>query len=114
MYFITSRRLEPKRLYDDCIPPNRSGATTDGWKSTVMYGNFITVSIDFWFQPEVQDFLQLVLSTQDQIIKRWNEQLVIGMIRLLFTTAQEEIRFKISYEHGEKWRLHHATTIQKN
>lgn len=106
-YFIVSSGFEPKRLYENCLPSTiegvfrqnatraRESTTSPGWHRAVVNGNFVLFKIDFWFENEVQDFLVLVLSTQDQIIHRWNEQSVIGMIRLLFTEKDDERKFDL-------------------
>jgi hypothetical protein len=102
-YFIVSRGTKPTQLFDDCAPPNISGVHTwdgtTGWRTTVMYGNFVLWSLDFWFTKSVQDFLNLALLTEDVVVHRWNEQQVMAMIRLLFVEPSREILYSFSYSH---------------
>ena len=66
-----------------------------------MYGNFVIISIDFWFQPNVQSYLNLCLLTGDVVVRRWNEQLVMGMIRLLFIRKEDELILDFEYQHSK-------------
>ena len=104
-YFIESNNLQPAQLYGECVPPNAEGLHTPrgdgtGWRARVPYGNFVVVSLDWWFRADVQRFLNLCLFTGDHIRHRWNEQQVIGMLRALFVPPERELRFNFSYKHG--------------
>lgn len=99
-----SRQFQPTQLYEDCTPPslegifsNSTSGTLDrsGWHRTCVYGNFALYRTDYWFEPLVQEFLELVLFTQDQIVIRWNEQAVLGMMRLMFINKEDEYQFAI-------------------
>lgn len=106
-YIVSTETVPSKLLWDDCVPPDMRGLYSaheddaGGWQRTVLYGNFVMVSIDFWFREEVQQFLQLVLLSGDHVVKRWNEQGVLGMVRLLFVKPGEDIAFNFTYSHRE-------------
>ena len=101
-YFITTNDVKPTMLYEDCDPADITGLYTGGWRASVMHGNFMIISVDLWFSPEVQEFLDLVLATGDHIIHRWNEQLVVGMIRLLFVKKEEDKQLQFKYIHSRE------------
>jgi hypothetical protein len=107
-YFLVSNRLQPVgALFADCKPPSIEGlvsplANGNGWRTTVVNGNFVFLSLDWWFTPDVQQFLALVLATGDHIRHRWNEQQVIGMLRLLFIPPERERALVFAYEHDHK------------
>lgn len=104
-YFLVSNQLSPTMLFNDCNPPNihgvhtSNGTNTKGWKCSVPNGNFLIISLDFWFRYDVQEFLSLVIATGDHVIHRWNEQLVIGMLRLLFVRPNEDLPLNFDYAH---------------
>lgn len=116
-YFIVSNSYTPTQLYKDCKPDNIMGVYTgkldkDGWQYSVMYGNFVIIGLDFYFQPLVQEFLKLVINTGDQIVHRWNEQLVFGMIRLMFAKPENDLKMQFKFEHGDRDR-HNARFCPK-
>lgn len=103
-YFILSRNFQPTQLYQDCNPSSIDGLFSNttvwknprdflGWHRTCVFGNFVIYRTDYWYEPLMQDFLKLVLYTQDQIVIRWNEQAVLGIMRLMFVRKEDEIRF---------------------
>ena len=102
-YYLSSRIVTPTQLFEDCVPQNIDGLHSPsgdrGWKTTVIYGNFVILSLEFWYRTEVQDFLELCISTGDHVVHRWNEQQVMAMIRLLFITNVEEKLLTFKYEH---------------
>eukprot|EP01038_Epipyxis_sp_PR26KG_P005963 gene5963-8217_t len=54
------------------------------WDRSVSVGYFILMSVDFWFNADVQDYLQTIFLSGGDIEKRWQEQGVIGMIKQVF------------------------------
>ena len=95
-YFLVSNHITPSPLlFQDCVPPNISGFVTsgnknEGWKGTVLYANWFIIDVNFWFTDMVQRFVNLTTGTGDHIRHRWNEQAVIGMVRLIFVQPHEE------------------------
>lgn len=102
-YYITrySVDFDSTMLRNDTKSMHLNGLYSGGWRCTVMHGNFVTISLDFWFRNDVQLFLRLALLTGDHIVHRWNEQLVIGMIRLLFNHPDREMRYQLRYDHNK-------------
>jgi hypothetical protein len=109
-YHIVSKSLEPTLLYKHCTPQNLSGLYSDltdsggGNDGTLLYGNFILLSLDFWFRADVQQYLQLNFQSGGHFRHRWNEQAVIGVIWLIFCKKEQYHIFDFPYEHGIKQR----------
>jgi Glycolipid 2-alpha-mannosyltransferase len=110
-YHLVSKGIEPLLLYDYCTPQNISGLYSDhtdsgdsGYDGTLLYGNFILFSLDFWFRADVQQYLELIFQSGGHFRHRWNEQEIIGMIWLMFCSKQEYHIFDFPYEHGIKHR----------
>eukprot|EP00878_Enallax_costatus_P014587 GHUV01015258.1.p1 GENE.GHUV01015258.1~~GHUV01015258.1.p1 ORF type:complete len:370 (+),score=54.36 GHUV01015258.1:1049-2158(+) len=68
---FTLRQVEQNQRFE--APPNQ------GWDRTVMYGNCLLMDLEFWFQPIVQRWIELVISSGYHFRFRWNEQSVLGM-----------------------------------
>lgn len=109
-FFLVSEGLQPKSLFIECRPANISGlytsgvgGTQDGGYSTkYIYGNFVIISLDFWFQEEVQRLVKLVLSTGGHFRHRWNEQQVQSLVWQIFLARDEFHLFDFPYEHPVK------------
>lgn len=100
-YFIVSNGIDfnSTMLRDDTYSHTIEGLKTGGWDCTVIYGYFVTISLDFWFRRDVQEFLHLALATGDHVVHRWNEQGVIGTIRQLFGTPEGEMVYTFAHSH---------------
>ncbi len=61
-------------LLEHVQPADISGLTSDGWDRQIYIGAFMIVSVDLWFEAEVQDFLALVLAVGSDVRMRWQEQ----------------------------------------
>ena len=48
-------------LFKHCDPPSIQGLTTKGWDRMNIQGNWVFISLDFWFRDIVQDFVVTVL-----------------------------------------------------
>jgi len=66
-----------------------SSLTTSNWDREYYSGYFMAFSLDFWFQDAVQDYLKKVFSSNYHIERRWQEQAVMNMIRLVFLKSSE-------------------------
>jgi hypothetical protein len=103
-YFIVAEDLVPEQLYEHCNPKNISGLYTGGWDRTIMYGNFIIVSLDFWFEPLHQRFVNLVLASRGVIRFRWVDQPVLAMMWQMFSGRDKMIIIEGQYSHkGQLW-----------
>jgi hypothetical protein len=84
-YWLAVKGLEPKgALYQHLNPPNMGGLTSNGWDRMYHPGYFIIISLEFWYQAEVQDYLTTVFRSGRDVEGRWQEQAVINMMRLVF------------------------------
>lgn len=98
-YIVTNDYTPSTLLWNDCRPSDITGLYTGGWQRTVIYGNFVMVSIDFWFRHDVQAFVDLVIASGDHVVRRWVDQDVIGMIRLMFVTEPHDLTLNFRYQH---------------
>lgn len=118
-YFLVAERIQPTTLYNHCTPHNISGLYTlvashvgddfghpeDGGYSAVhLYGNFVVIDLDFWFDTRVQRFVRLVLGTGGHFRFRWNEQLVESMVWQIFVHPKQFATFSFDYAHGPENR----------
>ena len=114
-YFLVSEELEPATLFDYCSPQNIAGLYTPtatgpddeygqpelgGYKSMHLYGNCVMLNLNFWFQPNVQRFVRLVLGTGGHFRFRWNEQLVQTLVWQIFVQPEQFHLFSYPYIHG--------------
>lgn len=84
-YWLTIRGHTPKgALFKHVNPPDMSGVTSAGWDRMYHPGYFIIISMEFWFQNEVQDYLTTVFRSGRDVEGRWQEQAVMNMMRLVF------------------------------
>jgi hypothetical protein len=89
-WMVTRNYLTPAGpLFENLNTGNISGLGGEGWNRQIVSGNFMLFNVGFWFEPAVQDFLQLVHSTGSDVTMRWQEQAVVNMVRLLFLPAQQ-------------------------
>lgn len=76
-----------------------------GWDRVVLYGNNVLVSLEFWFEPLVQRYIELVHNSGYAYRFRWNEQVPMGMIWQLFVPPQHSRQLPLppaSYKHKGK------------
>lgn len=84
-YWMTIRGHEPKgELFAHVRPQNMDGVTSRGWDRLYHPGYFMMISLSFWFQNEVQDYLTAVFRSGRDVEGRWQEQAVMNMMRLVF------------------------------
>ncbi|DBB14304.1 TPA: hypothetical protein ACH3X3_001241 [Trebouxia sp. C0006] len=109
--FLVTERLVPTTLYSQsCEPSNISGLyttelggpATGGYRTNYLYGNFVIISLDFWFQDQIQRFVRLVLRTGAHFRYRWNEQQVQTLVWKIFVPANNFHLFDFAYEHPLK------------
>jgi hypothetical protein len=80
-------------LLSQMNPPNIEGLSSEGWNRHVFPASFLVVSVDFWFESAVQDFLSLVLTTNADLTQRWMDRDVFNIIRLLFVPEERVVTF---------------------
>jgi len=84
-YWLKIRKYSPQGpLLRHMRPSDMNGLSSDGWDRLYHPGYFVIISLDFWFQPEVQDYLTTVMRSGRDIEGRWQEQAVQNMMRLVF------------------------------
>jgi hypothetical protein len=89
-YWLRIRHFTPQgALFKHLRPPDLSGLSSDGWDRLYHPGYFVILSVDFWFQSEVQDYLTTVLRSGRDVEGRWQEQAVQNMIRLVFVPEEK-------------------------
>jgi hypothetical protein len=112
-YFLVVEGHKPTQLLEHCSPKNVSGLYTSGmrglfgtsndigggWSRKVIYGNFVVVSTEFWYRPDVQRFVKLVVQTGGHFTFRWNEQGVMAMVWQMFTEPGQFHLFDFGYKH---------------
>ena len=70
LFYITAYDFEPRGpLYKHCNPPNISGLRTlgeggFGWDGTNLAGNWNLFDVEFWFQRDIQLFIDLVVASE--------------------------------------------------
>jgi hypothetical protein len=89
-FWIKSNKFTPVgSLFKHLNPPNILGLTSEGWDRMYHPGYFLIISLDFWFEKNVQSYLTTVLRSGRDIEARWQEQAVINMIRLVFVVENK-------------------------
>ena len=109
-YYLVTEQLEfPPTLARNCNPPTMEGLytstswnSTGGWNRKILYGNFLLLSVNFWYRRDVQNFVQLVLRTGSYFRLRWNEQPVTSMIWQVFVKEERFYKFEFPYVHPYK------------
>ena len=89
---ITPEALALGEMFED-VP--RSG----GWDRTILNGNCVMISLDFWFSSLVQRFVQLCRASGGSVMYRWNEQAVLGMVAQIFASQEQLLMFTFPYAH---------------
>jgi hypothetical protein len=64
-------------------------------------GNCIILSLDFWFTPEVQDFVRLCIMSGGAYKLRWNDQAVMTFVWLVFVPSNSFMRTEFSFAHPD-------------
>ncbi len=91
-YWMKIRNFSPKgELFKHLKPSDINGLTSDGWDRMYHPGYFLILSVEFWFQEHIQDYLTTIFRSGRDIEGRWQEQAVINMMRLVFV-APERMR----------------------
>lgn len=89
-FWLTLREHKPKgSLFDHVDPHDMNGITSHGWDHTIYAGYFTIISLDFWFQSEVQDYLTTVFRSGKDVEARWQEQAVMNIMRLVFIPEKQ-------------------------
>jgi hypothetical protein len=93
-WMVTRNYLTPAGpLFENVFSGDLSGVNGEGWNRHIASASFMLFDVGFWFEPPVQNFLQLVYSTGGDLMQRWLEQEVINMIHLLFLPEERVHRF---------------------
>ncbi|KAG2443249.1 hypothetical protein HYH02_009322 [Chlamydomonas schloesseri] len=124
-YFLTTHKVVPTQLFEFCDPNNINGlySTLDaeslgaipaadlaalqelglkqrgGWNRTILHGNCVMYSVDWWFSQKVHRFVQLCRATGGSFSYRWNEQGVIAMLWQIFVKPEQFYLFEFDYKH---------------
>eukprot|EP00198_Chlamydomonas_reinhardtii_P011400 XP_001700737.1 predicted protein [Chlamydomonas reinhardtii] len=98
---ITPEALALGEMFED-VP--RSG----GWDRTILNGNCVMISLDFWFSSLVQRFVQLCRASGGSVMYRWNEQAVLGMVAQIFASQEQLLMFTFPYAH----RIAHTDALK--
>lgn len=91
-------------IFKHVSPASLSGLNSAGFDRQYFRGFFTVLSVDFWFKPIVQRFLNLVMIMGKDIEMRWQEQGVINMMRLLFVPEARlfTLNSGIFHEHSQR------------
>ena len=79
--------------------PNKAVPRSGGWDRTILNGNCVMISLDFWFSSLVQRFVQLCRASGGSVMYRWNEQAVLGMVAQIFASQEQLLMFTFPYAH---------------
>ena len=109
-FFLVSEGIEPTTLFSECKPADIRGLFTsgiggpqsEGYSTRYLIGNFIVISLDFWYQEHVQRFVRLVLRTGAHFRYRWNEQQVQALVWQMFLPPDNFHLFDFPYNHPVK------------
>ena len=103
-YWLTINNFTPVGpLFKHLTPPNLNGLTMEGWDRHYYRGYAIITSLEYWFQPNAQDFVTRVMRLGRDIEGRWQEQAVMNMMRLLFIPEDKLIRFNaVEFGHNRE------------
>ncbi|GIL51779.1 hypothetical protein Vafri_7689 [Volvox africanus] len=131
-YYLVTHKLMPATLFEHCNPPNLTGLysrlsdkqmleeispeevhaleelklpSEGGWDMTILYGNLVMWSLDWWFRPEVNNFVQLAIASGSTVRERWGDQAVIAMIWQMFVRKDQFLQFNFTYEHTKDPRI---------
>lgn len=80
------------------------------WDHLYYRGNYILWDVNFWFRPDVQDFVHYVLVSNKDITQRWQEQAVMNMVRLVFVPEKQILKLHVHLGHG---RYNHNETYRQ-
>ncbi|GIL51801.1 hypothetical protein Vafri_7720 [Volvox africanus] len=131
-YYLVTHKLMPTTLFEHCNPPNLTGLysrfsgqpmlgerspeevhaleelklpSEGGWDMTVLYGNWVMWRLDWWFRPEVNNFVQLALASGGTVRERWVDQAVIAMIWQIFVRKDQLLLTNFTYQHTKDPRI---------
>ncbi|PNW83417.1 hypothetical protein CHLRE_05g243900v5 [Chlamydomonas reinhardtii] len=132
-YFILTHQVRPTTLFQHCDPPGLRGLysaldeklditpealalgemfedvpRSGGWDRTILNGNCVMISLDFWFSSLVQRFVQLCRASGGSVMYRWNEQAVLGMVAQIFASQEQLLMFTFPYAH----RIAHTDALK--
>jgi hypothetical protein len=97
-WMISNSYSDPKGgLFNHFTPSNYDGMTSHGWDRQYVRGNFVIWSVEIWQSPLLQNFLSAVIASNNDIERRWQEQGVHNMMRLLFVEESKHFLFKGIY-----------------
>ena len=90
-----------------------SSLNTSAWNREYYAGYFTLISVDWWFDPDVQNYLYTVLHSGKDIKHRWLEQGVLNMMRLIFVPNEEFLAIDdIFYSHTRSLKEHKETCAE--
>lgn len=67
-WLAISRYKVEGTLFEHCDPPSIDGLNSKGWDRMNVQGNFVIISIDFWFREIVQDYVMTVLRSGEYFV----------------------------------------------
>jgi hypothetical protein len=95
-YWLQINNFDPiGTIYKHVSPGDMNGLTTKTWDRMYHPGYFQIMSIDFYFQGHIQNYLTTILKSGSDVERRWQEQAVFNMMRLIFIP---EPQFNIMYD----------------
>jgi hypothetical protein len=88
-WLVVNNHTPQGTLYQHVTPHDQSGLTSEGWDRMYYRGYGLVTSIDYWFLPQVQDYLTTIMRLGRDIEGRWQEQAVMNMMRLVFIPEEK-------------------------
>ena len=99
--------------FGDNITKDISSLNVSHWNREYYAGYFTLISVEWWFDPDVQDYLHTVLRSGKDIKHRWLEQGVLNMMRLIFVSKEEFLPIDdIHYSHTRDLAEHRLTCAE--
>jgi hypothetical protein len=84
-YWLTVNLYTPKGdLVNRLEGKNLKNLSSETWDRYYHPGYFLIIDIDFWFRPEVQNFVMTILRVGRDIEGRWSEQMIHNFVRMIF------------------------------
>lgn len=78
----------PGPLYEHFTPGDIFHIDTASWDLHIFQDAFVIISVDFWHEEPVQNFLHLVFTSGGELLRTWKSESVYTMVRLLFLQDQ--------------------------
>jgi hypothetical protein len=88
-WLLVNNYTAPGTLFQHLGVHGHAGLTSDSWDRMIYRGNGLVTSTEYWFLPQVQAYLKMIITLGIDIEGRWQEQGVMNMMRLVFIPEEK-------------------------